>query len=1147
MYCKRCGNIVQEQDSKCKRCGGMPVEPISGASSAAAERKDPWSSTYLQRRLKPSTTARPTSAYLPQSAAYSPHQDDFAAEPRALRSGDRPLTGSPSMRSAAQGTQQHFGISPRFGDHVQQQHQQQPLLQRPVRDATAGTRPTSMYAGGLLDSQVQSAIQRTVAPQPGDSQQQPLRQPPRPAAQQADQPQQLRSKWSQYFVSTASPQASLAAANASRARSESLNTTPTSGSAPSPNTLFGARILPKKSSDSYTTSPSLVQQRPYAAVQRPPASDTAPGAAAVATTLASPSPRPLANINTAPGDLLPARRYGASAQHSSAPKTPELGSGMAARNVFSSFDTRKPASPLSASPLALGNMRSRSATLPDLHVGESQPCTTCGVVLRPEEQRQFASKQGVVYCTDCYHSSYSRGHCAGCSKIVLTHGRPWVQHGDKVWHKLCIKCRTCAKLLITPLVDLDGMPTCEPCFMREHPRATPRPMPREQPSVDAAPIPAVSMPAPRTSRIDAPPAAAGPPSSAPRALAQVDLAALEQGAKQAAASIPTPVISEYGNALSDYGSPDVDTVANKFSDMTMDAMRIMSPVEVAEKEGLPPPRTIVDPDLGSISRSESQPSPSDLRRTPISSQQPSRAEATARGLGSHTHSRTASASSAKIDAIKSMLNQSVTPIDTPATGLYRPPLSPSLKNPNSPTARASSSRSVSFQIDQAPAFEGSTTEEDEEEEEEEEEGDIERQDDEDAAEPVAPPRPAPRPPVQQSANEEFVDEPAKSLADYVLSKASSAKAKVRMPSVADTIKKFSTAAFLKDPAKEAPKETIDRSQLPELQDMIRTHQREPPTDPTIPALDKHSRILKSRPRNNNRRRPSQSPAAIQNELQSSTVQPEEDQSKPEDDTSRPLAPNQCARCTNPIEDTWFRLSDGRQVHVECFTCQGCDKLIDDGVYVLENGIEFHPACVPPSPPVVSVSPVPSASSAKVRGPRAPRREETCDRCQSVLSGPRFQLTNGKQYHPECFACAGCGQRFDEGSYVCFEGQEYHHQCVEKFAVNNAAGAGVPNEPDVLVCHECEQVIEGVFLRHNSAAFHPNCFCCNDCERAITPGMPFGEISGRPCCESCLEQRAVAQQQQQQQQNLRQKQQQTHQPNAWASNRQQPYYPAKTGY
>ncbi|KAJ2707218.1 LIM and senescent cell antigen-like-containing domain protein 2 [Coemansia sp. IMI 203386] len=1130
----------------------MPVEPIAGASSSA-ERKDPWSSTYLEKRLRPAASAggvgasaRPTSAYVPSTTFGT--QDELS-DIRMHRPGDRPLTGSPKMRSGLSG----HGVA---GDN-QRYVDPQPTLgvPRQIRDATAGTRPTSMYAGALLDSQVQSAIQRSVAPQQPRS---ARMTPPKQQQQQHQQPEkQLKSKWSQYFTSTAaaSPQASLAAGANNRGRSESLSSTNVGGMRDNSNSaLYGARVLSKQNGSGLGAAASP-PSRPFASSHRPISSDGGGQTRSSIYGAVDPSP---------------ARRLGVSSQHQQQQppgisRNYELASPRSIssvsnepRNVMSSFDTRKPSGVFASSPLLSSNIRSRSATLPELHVGEPRPCTTCGIVLRPEEQRQFASKQGIVYCTDCYHSSYSRGHCAGCNKIVLTHGRPWVQYGDKVWHKLCIKCRTCSKLLMAPLVDLDGMPTCEPCFMRTNPKDAPRPMPSNPPA-DVPP----------RSRIDPPiPSAIG---GSTRPVASVDLNALEQGAKQAAASIPTPVISEYEHINSNYNSPDLESMSGKFSAMNMDAMRIMSPVEVAEKEGLPLPRGIVDPDIGAISRSENQPTATELRRSSVG-QQTARADLS-RAVGNPTHSRTASASSAKVDAIKSMLTQSVTPLDTSFGSGYRPQLSPSLKKFDSPSSRNSPTRSVSFRFDQTTVHDAVMDDNEEEEEEEEEE----YGDDIDNTQEMSP-VPAPRPEPQQyeeeevvevQVDDEVVEEPAKSLAEYVLSKASTAKSKVRLPSVADAIKKFSGNGFGGAPASKnsarnsstgstsGPKESVDKSQIPGIQDLVRTHQRKPPTEPTIPALDKHSRILKSRPRNNNRRGPSQSSAAIQQDVNALRREEEyqQQQQSEEEQPQQSLAPNQCARCTNNIEDTWFRLSDGRQVHVECFTCQGCDKLIDDGVYVLENGIEFHPACVPPSPPVVSVSPVPSTSSSnnRVRGPRDIRREESCDRCHAVLSGPRFQLTNGKQYHPECFACAGCGQRFDEGSYVCFEGQEYHHHCVEKFANNQQLSA---NEPDVLICLECDQPIEGVFLRHNDAAFHPNCFCCCDCQRAITPGMPFGEIENHPCCESCLEQRAsnaAAQQQQQQQQRQQQQrqqqQQQQHQnkQNAWANNRPQQYYPTKTGY
>ncbi|KAJ1768625.1 hypothetical protein IW138_003383 [Coemansia sp. RSA 986] len=1045
-------------------------------------------------------------AYLPSTTFGADHTRLSDAGPS--KPGTRPLTGSPKMRYGGGGTAaaamagvgaSDTGLSIWAPENSRAINDLPLPRPRPVRDAT-GIRPASMYAtGAVLEAPVQSAIERTVAKKPsrhqlfGGS-------PGQSPTVTGGGDRQLRSKWSQYFTSSASPQAGPAAG---RARSESFN-------APA------------------TTPPHSVATngRGMLGVARPGYPQATGGGGGAAAAGAQPSNGESVvkiRANTATTYVSPASSHLRSTPHDARPFTSnssgggDSGAHARVRKLSSAFDGRRqlgrvqqPAtregavSARTSSPLmsaaAQDMHRSRSATLPETRV-----CTTCAKQLRAEEQRQFASKPGIVYCADCYHSSYSRGHCAGCSKIVLTHGRPWVQHGDRVWHKLCIKCRSCNKLLITPLIDLAGLPTCEPCFVRTHPGERPRFMPKDEPP--AHPLSSAShLRRPRhvSSASDA---ASSPlsiyadypghtPSSRTSHRSHTNGAML-------AASIPTPALTEDGRSPSRDvgGTPDsaVALMSNKLGALSIntglapdvDLVRIMSPVEVAEKEGLPPPRPIVDPDLGAISRSESQ--VSDVR-----------------------------------------------PRHEAPVAAARPPLSPSLKNPNSPTARTASPRSVSFRIDEPPISESRISEDNVD-------------DNVDVTEQrsvTLAPAPAPV---------------TRTLADYVRSKATTpAKSHTRMPSVAETIKKFSTSTTAaRDPnttSTAAAAATLDKSQLPGLDDLLRTHQREPPTEPTIPTIDKHSKVLKSRPRNQKRRRPSQTPAAIQEGVadassirsNGSCQQPLADNGVSEDMDQ--FTPNQCARCTDAIDDTWFRLSDGRQVHVECFTCQGCQALIDDGVYVVEDNIEYHPQCVPPAPPIVSVSPVPSSHSSvamKPRGPRAPRREEACDRCRAPLSGPRFQLTNGKQYHPECFACAGCSQRFDEGSYVCFEGQEFHHQCVEKYAAasssnagnnndgHNAAAAANPgSDSEHLVCGQCSRLIEGVFLRHNDAVFHPDCFCCIDCQRAITPGMPFGEIDSRPCCEACLEQRVAAtatasQQQQQQQQN------------GWSNSR--PYYPAtKTG-
>ncbi|KAJ2542626.1 LIM and senescent cell antigen-like-containing domain protein 1 [Coemansia sp. RSA 1822] len=964
MFCNRCGEITGRL--RCTHCGGHAVQSTTGSNVVDDGRKDPWTSTYLQRRLNPANSSpqqRPSTAHTPQATMA---QDRGWTRPQ--NEYDLPLARP-----------------------------------RPIRDAT-GPRPVSMYAG-VLDGPVQSAIERTVAPKTSSGHLRPSTQEPL-----------LRSKWSQYFTSSAQT-------DGARVRSESMG---------SPQVHNESVQNSPRHNDLVAAASAAAEAASHAQMQR----QTDGQRREVYKYPAQSQPSSLQSQPNHQNNAAQHTRLGlgdAAARRAVEPKP--ASSMAAARHVTSAFDTRRrgpthgTGSPLSP---ALDVLRSRSATLPDMHMGAERPCTTCNKQLRPAEQRQFASQPGTVYCTDCYHSSYSRGHCAGCSKIVLTHGRPWVQCGDSVWHKLCIKCRTCNKMLITPLVDLSGQPTCEPCFLKTNSRDELRPMPNDT-------------------------------GSKPRALTLTPQPAHTESRPEA--SIPTPMTD------SDRAPSNVSPGAH-FGYID-DPTRIMSPVEVAAKEGLPMPRHIVDPDIGAISRSESQPTvASDVRAHPPSPPVSRR---------SGPQSRVVSGS-----GLRSKLNPMVTPIDT-----HVMPLSPSLKNPNSPTARTASPRSVSFRIEEAPQSR--------------------MHQEYTVAEAVEPEVSEPKVAEPEIAEPEIAEPQAplatRSLADYVLSKASTTKPKTKLPSVADTIKKFSGAGLkVHGSISQRP---VERAQLPELQDMIRTHHREPPTEPTIPALNHHSKLLKSRPRNTNRRRPSHTPVTEPQATEpEAAVDPEQ------------FVPNQCARCSSAIADTWFRLSDGRQVHVECFTCQGCEQLIDDGVYVVENNIEFHPQCVPPSPPIVSVSPVPSsAPSSRMAKPRGPRdqRQESCDRCHATLSGPRFQLTNGKSYHPECFACAGCNQRFDEGSYVCFEGQEYHHQCVDALTAP---------EPDVLVCGECNNHIEGVFLRHNNGVFHPKCFCCADCACAITPGMPFGEVGAKPCCESCLEARAQSAQKQE-----------------WSRQ----YYPAKTGY
>ncbi|KAJ2889386.1 hypothetical protein IWW38_004744, partial [Coemansia aciculifera] len=476
MYCRRCGEIVVSGEATCKKCGGRAVESTTGAgamNTSSNERKDPWTSKYMQRRLNPSNInkgggSRPMSTAITSSASFDSGHAEFeyhrAPPPVAQQ---RPVTtGSPSTRPTV-------ALGP-----------------------SSNSRPVSMYSA--------------------HQQQQPS--PPVVVTTRG-----LKSKWSQYFTSTAATESDDAAGPAAAAMAG------------------GGGGGPRVRSESL--SAPLVHQSHS---RLPPAQAAGPSA--------------VARVSAA--------------------------SAAAVRGAPVS-------SPLIGSPLIVE--RSRSATLPDQSAGAagSRPCTTCRRSLRAEEQRQFATQPGLVYCTGCYHSSYSRGSCAGCNKVVLTHGRPWAQYGDRVWHKLCIRCRSCNRLLVTPLVDKDGEPSCDSCFDSGRGGEEEPPMPRAIGGSTVCPRPPPSPVSGRSSA--ATPKVFGTFEAPAKALDALTIAH---------ASIPTPVLSEYGGSALRIMTPDEVAAhqglppppASEHRSAKSSVPRIMSPVEVAAHQGLPPPRAIVDPD-----------------------------------------------------------------------------------------------------------------------------------------------------------------------------------------------------------------------------------------------------------------------------------------------------------------------------------------------------------------------------------------------------------------------------------------------------------------------------------------------------------------------------------------------------------------------
>ncbi|KAJ1674671.1 hypothetical protein EV182_002805, partial [Spiromyces aspiralis] len=978
-------------------------------------------------------------------------------------------------------------------------------------------------------------------------------------------------------------------------------------------------------------------------------------------------------------------------------------------------------SPSRTSAAHLDFIRNRARTLPNLDdIIPKKPCVDCSKELRFEEQRQFASKPGLVYCSDCYNKCYSKGLCAACKKIVLTHGRPWVQRGDKVWHKLCLRCHICDTLILDPQVEITGTnPTCEDCrkvggggggggsssnnnsrsskipqsfSSQSSSLLSPSSVQNSQAGLNdrGRPPLLLSKITNETTRPDSlssikrdlneflPSTTARPLTSA--VTTTTTTAAAAAIITTTSTTNPSTVVTSHhyrpqsfverprasrfiptsSLLAKDHGLPTIDiasspSIASTRGDMSI-RLKPSSTTTTALTATTPSPSgphiDSADPSSSCTEQPREYSKPGlaswDSRRNNIIPTPPNN-DGTDLPKASPTYSRppvsqastAVATTTAAITAITTTSAATIKPITPETTSTTRNatpvldtilrynsnsaldtststrastatagPLMPTVSSTSTTTkvtlaALASSDKDSSGPLPLPPSLDPDSIESVEKSERmvgpnhnavaggagsgggdtnasdghalllptspaKSSRTESRRQirsrastvlDKDEYAERVRIPPPIDQvlPPSSSSSSRSVAGNPSpipRSLADYVLPadripapgpldcRSLVVENKDRnklqdrvyrqLSSIFEVNGSSSSIARNSSSAVVAAMQKDGRN-MPELQDMIRTHVQPAPDKPTVPRLDTHSEMLRSRPRPVNRRPPTNAQAAIPGANNNSSNSsgggknnnsngsggatshkplPSRPRSRPAGPSpmppprskprtpASPALPNQCSKCQKPVGETWFRLSDGRQIHPECFKCHACQTAIEDGVYVLEDDREYHPHCVPPSPPIVSVSSNAAASlqddggttGSNSGGGQAgsrpslfapPPPEEYCDRCSQVLNGPRFLLSNHKKYHPECFSCAGCGEQFAEGSYVCFEGHEYHRRCVPQSARDTDSPA--------LMCEKCDKEIGGVFVKHAGRSFHPRCFSCVDCDKVITPKMPFGEL------------------------------------------------------
>ena len=92
---------------------------------------------------------------------------------------------------------------------------------------------------------------------------------------------------------------------------------------------------------------------------------------------------------------------------------------------------------------------------------------------------------------------------------------------------------------------------------------------------------------------------------------------------------------------------------------------------------------------------------------------------------------------------------------------------------------------------------------------------------------------------------------------------------------------------------------------------------------------------------------------------------------------------------------------------------------------------------------------------------------------------------GKTFHAEHFVCVECGRGFGPDGYHEKDGQPY---CKPDFFRLFAPK-----------CRGCNKPVFAKFLTAMNAAWHPECFACQDCHKQFENGVYF-EMNNTPLCE-----------------------------------------------
>ncbi|KAH0560319.1 leupaxin-like isoform X2 [Cotesia glomerata] len=171
----------------------------------------------------------------------------------------------------------------------------------------------------------------------------------------------------------------------------------------------------------------------------------------------------------------------------------------------------------------------------------------------------------------------------------------------------------------------------------------------------------------------------------------------------------------------------------------------------------------------------------------------------------------------------------------------------------------------------------------------------------------------------------------------------------------------------------------------------------------------------------------------------------------------------CAYCNGPILDKCVTALE-KTWHTEHFFCAQCGKQFGEDGFHERDG---KPYC---------------------REDYFDMFAPKCGGCNRAIMENYISALNS-QWHPDCFVCRDCRQKFQGGSFFDHEGLPY---CETHYHAKRGS-----------LCAGCHKPITGRCITAMFRKFHPEHFVCAFCLKQLNKGT-FKEQNDKPYCHGCFE-------------------------------------------